>query len=311
MSERISVAEFVRLSLELNLFFLRIMKEHSFFLEAGFLPKDSNLACQADQFKVQFEALLRETVRLANRNVSSVVLSSGEVVTDKTLRAEERTIELSGIPLDIQITLAELELVLGPANPSLENAVSNLNQRAIALTQELIRFKTLILNRVLSCDLFTTNFPMLIEHIRREAIFFVEHLLRLQSREQINLAEEIIAEKAFWDRIMKEHAQFIAHLLDPTEVDLIDTAEDFAALFARLQARVEVLDESILARLLLGFLIREETVATREIRDFKATATEGILDCQIRSIIIPLLGDHALREANHFLRILTNPRSLR
>lgn len=310
MGERISVAEFVRLSLELNLFFLRIMKEHSFFLEAGFLPKDSDLARRADQFKVQFEALLREAVRLANRNVSNVVLSSGEVVTDKTLRAEERTIELSGIPLDIQITLAELALVPGIANPSLENAVSNLNQRAIALTQELIRFKTMILNRVLSCDLFTSNFPLLIEHIRREAIFFVEHLQRLQSREQINLAEEIIAEKAFWDRIMKEHAQFIAHLLDPTEVALIDTAEDFAALFARLQARVEVLDESILARLLLGFLIGEETRATREIRDFKATATEGLLGCQIRSIIIPLLGDHVLREANHFLRILTNPRSL-
>lgn len=310
MSERISVAEFVRLSLELNLFFLRIMKEHSFFLEAGFLPKDSDLARRADQFKVQFEALLREAVRLANRNVSSVVLSSGEVVTDKTLRAEERTIELSGIPLDIQITLAELALVPGIANPSLENAVSNLNERAIALTQELIRFKTMILNRVLSCDLFTSNFPLLIEHIRREAIFFVEHLQRLQSREQINLAEEIIAEKTFWDRIMKEHAQFIAHLLDPTEVALIDTAEDFAALFARLQARVEVLDESILARLLLGFLIGEETRATREIRDFKATATEGLLGCQIRSIIIPLLGDHVLREANHFLRILTNPRSL-
>lgn len=286
------------------------MKEHSFFLEAGFLPKDSDLARQADMFKVQFETLLREAVGLANQNVSQVVLSSGEVVTDKTLRAEEKTIELSGIPLDIQITLAELTLEAGTADPSLENAVSNLNQRAITLTQELIQFKTRILDQVLSCNLFTSNFPLLIEHIRREAIFFVDHLQRLQSREQVNLNQEIIAEKAFWDRIMKEHAQFIAHLLDPTEVALIDKADDFAALFALLQSKVRLAEENVIARLFLGSLIWEETRATRKIRNFKADATEGLLACEIRSIIIPLLGDHVLREANHFLRILKNPRSL-
>jgi hypothetical protein len=310
LSRRISVMDFIRLSLETNLFFLRIMKEHAFFLEAGFLPKDSNLASQADQFKQQFEALLRETISLANRNVSKVVLSSGEIVTDKTLRAEQKTIELSGILLDTQLTLDELELVPGIANPSLKTAVANLNRRAIALTGELIQFKTMILNQVLNCTLFTSNFPLLIEHIRREAMFFVEQLQRLQRREPINLTQEVIAEKAFWDRIMKEHAQFIAHLLDPTEVAIINTANKFADQFALLQDIVQLIDKNLLARLLLGGLIKKETMATRGIRDFKATATEGLLACQIRSIIIPLLGDHVLREANHFLRILTNPRSL-
>ena len=310
MGRRISVMDFVRLSLESNLFFLRIMKEHSLFLEAGFLPMDSDLARQADQFKEQFNALLREAVSLANRNVSRVFLSSGEVVTDKTLRAEQKTIELSGISIDTELTLVELGLEPGASDPSLETAVANLNQRAIALTQELIQFKTSILNQMLTCTIFTFNFPLLIDHIRREAIFFVEQLQRLQRREQVNLIQEIIAEKAFWDQIMKEHAQFIAHLLDPTEVALIDTADDFADLFASLQNSIQLVEENIIARLLLGSLIRKETKATREIRDFKATATEGLLACQIKSIIIPLLGDHVLREANHFLRILTNPRSL-
>jgi hypothetical protein len=310
MGQRITAADFVRLSLELHLFFLRIMKEHSFFLEAGFLPKDFNLARQADQFKEQFNALLREAVRLADRNVSRVVLSSGEVVTDKTLRAEQKTIELSGIPIDTLLTQEELELLPGTPDPNLEASVISLNQRAIALTEELIRFKTRILDQMLNCTLFTFNFPLLIDHIRREAIFFVEHLQRLQRREPMDLTQEILSEKAFWDRIMKEHAQFIAHLLDPSEEALIDIADEFADLFATLQRNVQLVEQSIIARLLIGGLIREETRATREIRDFKATATEGLLACQIKSIIIPLLGDHVLREANHFLRILTNPRSL-
>ncbi len=34
--------------------------------------------------------------------------------------------------------------------------------------------------------------------------------------------------------------------------------------------------------------------------------TEGLLNCKIKSIILPLLGDHVLREANHYLRLLNN-----
>ena len=42
---------------------------------------------------------------------------------------------------------------------------------------------------------------------------------------------------------------------------------------------------------------------TLEYRDFKAAGTEGILTCKIDSIILPLLADHVLREANHYIRI--------
>lgn len=48
----------------------------------------------------------------------------------------------------------------------------------------------------------------------------------------------------------------------------------------------------------------ESLKATQEIRDFKAQGTQGLLECQVKSIIIPLLGDHTLREANHYLRLL-------
>ena len=44
--------------------------------------------------------------------------------------------------------------------------------------------------------------------------------------------------------------------------------------------------------------------STLRIRDFNTQATEGLLGCNIRSIIIPLLGDHVLRESNHFIRLL-------
>ena len=31
---------------------------------------------------------------------------------------------------------------------------------------------------------------------------------------------------------------------------------------------------------------------------------KGILECKIQGLILPLLADHVLREANHYLRLL-------
>lgn len=43
---------------------------------------------------------------------------------------------------------------------------------------------------------------------------------------------------------------------------------------------------------------------TQKFRDFKRAGVEGIETCKIKSIILPLLADHVLREVNHYLRLL-------
>lgn len=302
MSRRISPAEFVQKSLDLHLFFLRIMKEHSFFLEAAFVPKNQDLIARADEFRIRFERLLEKAVDLANGNVSRDVLRSGEVVTDKTIPAEKQTQFLSGIPFNIGLTRRELMLRPGSGDPFLERKIEEFNDVVIRETRKLVKLKTEILEGMLNCTLFTFNFPLLIEHIRREALFFIDHLQRLQQRMDINPHQELINEKVFWDRIMAEHSLFIAHLLDPTETELIKTADDFAQRFFKLEERAK---DARNKRCIPRELLNDEIRATRQIRDFKETANQLILKCQIRSIIIPLLADHVLREANHFLALQT------
>lgn len=68
-------------SLELHLFFGRIMKERALFLRAGFTPANSAFSKKAEFYKNEFEKLLSEAVALSNGIVSSDVLNSGEVVT--------------------------------------------------------------------------------------------------------------------------------------------------------------------------------------------------------------------------------------
>lgn len=300
--------DFVRESLELHLFFGRIMKEHSIFLEAGFVAKDAAFVQQADIFKCQFAEILQEAVILANGVVSEELLNSGEAITDKTLRAEQITEELSGIPIQSVITTEELKLTpnAGINLSHLKAQVTALNQKAIGLTNSLVQFKTTVLNRMLQCKMFTFNFPLLIIHIRREALFYIQKLERLQRCMAVDLVQEALEEEKFWNRQMAEHAEFISHLLDPTESDLILQADNFATQFNMLE---QIVQGKVEGTKTLGEITRDTITATRALRDFKAAGTEGILMCKIKSIIIPLLGDHVLREANHYLRVLKRSKS--
>lgn len=62
--------EFIRISLETNLFFQRIMKEHMFFIETSLQPVEAANIAEADVLKRSFEQLMAETIPYANGVVS-------------------------------------------------------------------------------------------------------------------------------------------------------------------------------------------------------------------------------------------------
>ena len=295
--------EYIKQSLALHLFFARIMKEHSFFLQVAFTPKDKQLTDQADAFRRAFDGLLADAVSLSNGVVNQEVLSSGEVVTPHTMNAEQATTFFTGVAIPTSITQAEFSLAAGTDinNPMLEQRVHKLNDDAIKLVGGLIQLKTGILTDVLSCKLFTMNYPLLIDHILREAKLYLAMLQKLQSRTDVNLQQQAYEQEAFWSRIMAEHSKFIRGLLDPTENDLIIAANEFANQFDQLTSEArQAMDRTVPIRTVTADSLR----ATQEIRDFNNAGVEGILHCQIKSVIIPLLADHVLRESNHYLRLL-------
>lgn len=300
----LSTTAFVRQSLDIHLFFARIMKEHSFFLEIGFTPRDTSFTQQADAFRKAFDQLLGDVVSLANGVASPEVLQSGEVVTPYTLQAETVSSYFTSIQIATELTRAETGLAGGgmtAADPLLEQRVTMLNQRAMYLLTGLIEFKTTILANVLSCKMFTVNYPLLIDHILREAKLYLQIIQSIQNREQVKMEQEALDQEPFWNSIMAEHAKFIRGLLDPTEEELIRIANDFGNEFDQLtkEAKAALDITAPLAKVTEASL-----KATREIRDFKAQGTQGLIECKIKSIIIPLLADHTLREANHYLRLL-------
>lgn len=300
----LSVIEFVRQSLELHLFFARIMKEHSFFLETSFTPKDSGFTSQADAFRLEFDRILMEAVSLSNGVVSPDVLLSGEAVTQYTLNAEELSSYYTGVQIQTGITQAETGIAGSNQafmDPMLEQRVYMLNQRAMAMVSGLIQFKAVILSNVLSCKMFTMNYPLLIDHIMREARLYLKLIQTLQRREEVDIRKEAYEQEAFWNRIMAEHSKFIRGLLDPTENDLINKANDFGNEFDQLTAEALAAMDKTLP---LVKVTNDSIAAVKDIQAFNTAGTQGLLECKIKSIIIPLLGDHVLRESNHFMRLL-------
>ena len=169
-------------------------------------------------------------------------------------------------------------------------------------------FKRKVLGLILSCQMpGANNFPLLVDHISREANYFRRRLIELNEGKLKPLADAIIKENVFFLRIMADHAKFIGHLLDPSERKLVDIARNFSNDFDELLFQARDLDgmrpQSQTVPLLEQFL-DQNRVSVVSLRDFKKTARELIEECKIKSIIHPLLADHVYREADHFLTII-------
>ncbi len=259
---------------------------------------------EAAQLRSVLDRLLWETVILSRNVVPPEVMRFGEFVTSFTLDAELTTEYFTGIPINTTITEVQLGLITNPQYnfPGiLESRVSFLNKRIIYFTSQLIDFEEEILNDLATCQIFTFNYSSYIDHMAREAEFYVEQLTRLQNYQNIDLMDAALIEETFWDRIMLEHAEVIRGLLDPVEKELMSISDKFAKEFENL------LNEAKNTMKTCPDILRltEKTLnSTRDFRGFKANLTEGLLGCNIKSIILPLLGDHVLREANHFIRLL-------
>lgn len=280
---------------------------------------------QKDNMEMTTQKFIKESLRqnlfwLRIMAEHALFIRLGLPCEEEALRAEARRLQEA-----FERLLNEAEKIA--KNPT-EFKVVKLNKEAIDLTTAIIDFKSRVLKLIICCDIRTGfNLPLLIDHLRREAIFFRTALVRLQKRLEVEPTEKLIQEELFWLRIMADHSKFIVHLLDPSERQFIDVAENFSRRFdeLRLHTRdfesmlvpqtfenslLDDTDERIIRPKVfgaglpepfsIGSLDRftgEALAATMELRDFKQTALELITNCRVLSIIPPLLADHVLREA--------------
>lgn len=155
------------------------------------------------------------------------------------------------------------------------------NQTTIDAVRRFVDYKHRMREEQAAGRLKSLVWPTFFDHTAREGEYFADRLARLSTGD-VSFDPTRTAE--FWTLIMGEHADFVAHLLDPAERELVATAmktsQDFHALHAMNPAPRD--------RAIQG---------VDDILDFKVAAQKGIQTGAIKSIIHPALADHVRREA--------------
>lgn len=180
-------------------------------------------------------------------------------------------------------------------------------EKIMVPVKNIFAFKRHVLHLIVHCEIGGYNYPLLIDHISREAMYFYKLLGKIQDGDMKYPVDSIVSDNVFWLRHMADHARFIVGLLDPSERGFVEKANDFAVQFEKLELQARDLDSMLWHSCPNNHLVRFEkdvTVATTQIRDFKMAARDLIAACKVVSLIPPLLADHVLREAEYFLEVL-------
>ncbi|MGI2728743.1 DUF2935 domain-containing protein [Bacillus cytotoxicus] len=189
--------------------------------------------------------------------------------------------------------------------PQTVQAVRQLNEESIQLVYAFRNYKRNLLILIINCKVSGFNFPLLVDHIAREAEYFIRTLQKFNEGKMDPIQDAIISENVFWLRIMMEHSRFIASLLDQSERNLVHTAlkfgDDFEVLLSQARDVESMLYQKQPTYPIIGKMNKDSENATVELRNFKKAGLELIQTCQIRNVINPLLADHVVREAEHFL----------
>jgi hypothetical protein len=155
------------------------------------------------------------------------------------------------------------------------------NRSTIELVKPFVDWKRQMSEAQASGKLKSLTWSTFFDHTANEADRFAR---RLDQFSRGDTSTDMKEAAKFWTMIMGEHADFVAHLLDPEERALITKAMQTSDAFRRMHENLPS-SKSPLEK------------AVNDIIDFKTAAEKGIQTGQIKSIIHPTLADHVRREA--------------
>lgn len=176
-----------------------------------------------------------------------------------------------------------------------------------AVVGDFYHYQRRLLHLVLTCQIAGANFALFLDHVSREAEYFLLLLATMGTGQQLYQVAGA-REVTFWLRLLADHSEFVFHRLDPSERTLLEAAEAFGEEFDQLylQGRdfVSMLRGETAEVPAFRRFLQDVRVSTLRLRDFKRAAETLIAECKLVGLIPALLADHMRREADHFLLVL-------
>ena len=301
---------FISKSIDLHLFFMRITEEHLIFILQALSPLNSDLSREAKALRNEALNFLCLIMSISNGHVSQEALSSNELTTKYTYNAEKLTEYYTGLQIYSNLTLNE-QYILTTVNmmykPISNNQMLVLNKYAIDITNRIIAFQSRLFQSISKCEIFVNIYPDRLDHIIEENRRYVEDIQALQNMNLISTLYSINDQMIFWNENMSDHGEFTAHLLDPKEKELVKISLEFGDVFDKLanDAKNATNNPNEITNVMNKSL--QELIKYKE---FYVQVVIDIMNCKVKSMILPLPAEHDLREVNHYLRILYEGKKL-
>ena len=207
--------------------------------------------------------------------------------------------------LEFAASFGQLHAEIDASGPPESSEVAAFCGRAIEAMKPFIEYKATLGDAQRDGTLRSLVWPLFFDHTRHEAERWSHRLGQVASGESSFDRQEVVP---FWANIMDEHCRFVAHLLDPDEYKLIETALATAGVFAELTggaggSLVATAKHPVVVAKAIAHNpeLDEVMSAAREVLDFKTSAARDIEAARITSIIDPRLADHVRREALKFV----------
>jgi len=181
-------------------------------------------------------------------------------------------------------------------------------EMVICSVKNFFTFKRHVLHLLIECKLCGgCLYPLLLDHMSREAVYFLKLMQKLCAGEMQHRIEAIVSENVFWLRIMADHLKFFRGSMDPAERQLIDQSQVLSTQFDQLSLQARDYDSMLWHFHPTDDFTRFEknvVQTTTCLRDFNVAAETMFKECAALTTIQPLVADHSRREVEHFLKIL-------
>ena len=208
------------------------------------------------------------------------------------LDTELLTEKLFGIDLDTVLTEEEgtIKTVDTAPSPTEEQLITiqKLNEDAIILATNFFDFVSSLLNEMITQETFSYSYPLFYNFILREIGLYINDLTRINEKTSIDPIF-VLGYESRYSLSMKNIAQFIGGLADPSQEAIIQKAREFEQRFD------ELLDEYNNENIDPAFQNELSQIAlatVQEFQDFLETIIQNILDKELYFIVEPLFWDN-------------------
>lgn len=283
---------FVQQSLTDNLFYLRTIRDFTVNIEISLPVKYQSYIDTARDFRKRCDEYLEKVLELSNNTLLTIFWDTGIFITPYTLSTELLTEKLFGVDLNTVLTEEEekLNTIQNAPTPTEDQliVIERLNNDAIILATNFFDYVSSILNDMLTQEVFSYSYPLFYNFMLREIGLYINDLKRINEKTSIDPIF-VLGYESRYSLSMKNIAQFISGLADPSQEAIIQKAREFEQRFS------EILDEYNQSNLDPTFQneLSQMTLATvQEFQDFLETIIKRILNKELYFIVEPLFWDN-------------------